>query len=91
MKFRKLILLVIVLGSVIATIFLSIVTVSSIKSSGEKGYSVFIFLYPIIIIITLFAMIISILTKKSESQFYKLLLFIQVVYYIVFIIIISSI
>jgi len=80
-----------VFASLTATIFLSKVTLSSINTSGEKAYSVFIFLYPVVMAITFIAMIISMLTKIREHRYYKILFFIEIVYYVVFIIIISSV
>ena len=89
MTFRKLILSVIIVVSVIGAVYISKVTISGIHSSGEKGYSVFIFLYPVIMAITFIAIIISMLTKIQELRYYKILFFIEIVYYIVFIVIMS--
>ena len=90
MKIGKLILLLIIILIIISTFFVSKITISGINTSGEKSYLVFIILYPITFAIAIIAMLISYLIKAKEFKFYKMLLIIEFIYYVVFIAIMSK-
>lgn len=90
MKIRKLVLFFIIFIIIVSTFYVSKITISGIDSSGEKGYLVFLILYPITFVITIIAMLISFFIKSLELMRYKILLICQFIYYVLFLAIMAK-